>query len=291
MISPGVAGYYQEYFRGLSSSRDPAFKWATEWRELADRPADRPTAEAIVRGVIAERVGRLEAMIGELEEIAELEAEEAADRAAFDPGAGFERSARRQAALGRELLRTVEELRRLRKDATLAGIDSPAAHGQASCPCHPGLQREVASCGCGGGSPGEPTPQECRGLRLGRRRVRLRPSHAGRTTNPRRIARLSEHENATNEAKPESTQGTTGEEVTSSQGRHGDDERTQSARVGESGIAACEDVGWREKRKEVTTNLTNLTNRSDGDVTRRPRSFRATPGTASLNRFPDSSDS
>ena len=73
---------------------------------------------AIVRGVIAERVGRLEAMIGELEEIAELEAEEAADRAAFDPGAGFERSARRQAAMGRELLRTVEELRRLRKDAT-----------------------------------------------------------------------------------------------------------------------------------------------------------------------------
>ena len=35
VISPGVAGYYQKYFRGLSSSRDPAFKWTTEWRELA----------------------------------------------------------------------------------------------------------------------------------------------------------------------------------------------------------------------------------------------------------------
>ena len=120
VISPGVAGYYQEHFRYLASSRDPAFKWATAWRELAPRPADRPSAEAIVRGVIAERVGRLEAMLAELEEVAELEAEGAADRAAFDPGAGFERFARRQASLGRQLLRTVEELRRLRKDSTLA---------------------------------------------------------------------------------------------------------------------------------------------------------------------------
>ena len=69
--------------------------------------------------MIAERVGRLEAMIGELDEIAAAEAEEAADRASFDPGAGFERFDRRQARLGRELLGTVEELRRLRKDSTL----------------------------------------------------------------------------------------------------------------------------------------------------------------------------
>ena len=120
VICPGVAGYYQKYFRGLSSSRDPAFKWTTEWRELADRPADRPTAVAIVRGVIEERVGRLEGLIGELQEFAEAEAAEAADRALVDPGPAFERFARGQAALGRELLRTVEELRRLRKDSTLA---------------------------------------------------------------------------------------------------------------------------------------------------------------------------
>ena len=142
-----------------------------------------------MRGVIAERVGRLEAMIGELEEIAELEAEEAADRAAFDPGAGFERSARRQASLGRELLRTVEELRRLRKDSTLgvAGIDSPGMpHGQASWPVPPGalvwLWWRIAG---RADTTGVPRPRA-----LGRRRVRLRPSHAGRTTNARRVARL-----------------------------------------------------------------------------------------------------
>ena len=66
-------------------------------------------------------------------------------------------------------------------------------------------------------------------------------TRGGRSTSADREVR--EHENATNEAKPESTQGTTGEEVTSSQGRNGDDERTQSARGGESGMAACEGLG------------------------------------------------
>ena len=137
-------------------------------------------------------------MIGELEEIAELEAEEAADRAAFDPGAGFERFAHRQAALGRELLRTVEELRRLRKDSTLAEArgESPGMpHGPASGPCHPeelqlrGLMRtrRVAVVEDRRASRHH---RSAKARAPGRRRVRLRPSHAGRTTNLRRIARL-----------------------------------------------------------------------------------------------------
>ena len=53
--------------------------------------------------------------MAEFEEIAELEAAEAADRAAFDPSPAFDRHRRHQASLGRELLRTVDSLRRLQK--------------------------------------------------------------------------------------------------------------------------------------------------------------------------------
>ena len=56
------------------------------------------------------------------------------------------------------------------------------------------------------------------------------------------------------------------------------------ARLGTVRRPVSGDVGWRRKRGEVTTNLTNLTNRSDGDV-KRPRTFRATPGTVSLRRM------
>ena len=63
---------------------------------------------------LEEQIDRLEQMVAELEEIPEAEAAEAA-RAAFDPRPAFERHRRRQAFLDRELLRTVDTLRRLRK--------------------------------------------------------------------------------------------------------------------------------------------------------------------------------
>ena len=63
-----------------------------------------------------EHVGRLAGLAAELEGSGDddLEAAEAADRASFDPGPAAERSRRHQASLGRELLRTIEALRRLR---------------------------------------------------------------------------------------------------------------------------------------------------------------------------------
>ena len=92
-----------------------------------------------------------------------------------------------------------------------------------------------------------------------------------------------EHEIATNEAKLESTQEKKGNKVTSKDECHGNDERTQSARVGEGGVPT-KDMGWREDRKDVTTNLTNLTNRSDGG-TREAAFPRATPGTGEPQRM------
>ena len=96
--------------------RDPGHNRYGVWREHGPRPADRPAALALLRGVINERIERLEEMVAEHEEIAEIEASERADRAAFDPSPAFDRFQRRQAALGRVLLRTVDTLRRLKKE-------------------------------------------------------------------------------------------------------------------------------------------------------------------------------
>ena len=152
VISPGVAGYYQKYFRGLSSSRDPAFKWTTEWRELADRPADRPTAVAIVRGVIDERVGRLEGLIGRA----------GGDRRGGGGGGGRPGVGRPRAGL-----------RAVRAAPGGAGPGAAADGGGAAAAaegCGSGESRGIDSPGplhgaggCGGGSPSEPTPQECQG--------------------------------------------------------------------------------------------------------------------------------
>ena len=90
-----------------------------------------------------------------------------------------------------------------------------------------------ASCGCGGGSPGEPTPQEGQGVRPGASPSTPLPQPRGEDDQPSAGREVCEHENATNEAKLESAQGTTGKEVTSSQERQGDDERTQSSRLGD----------------------------------------------------------
>ena len=95
--------------------REPAFH-ARPGASSAPGPPT-VTALGVLRAVMDERIERLEGIVAELEEIAEAEAAEAADRAAFDPSPAFDRHRRHQASLGRELLRTVETLRRLRREA------------------------------------------------------------------------------------------------------------------------------------------------------------------------------
>jgi hypothetical protein len=85
-----------------------------EWRDLELRPCCEAQAVQYINDVINEQIERLQSRVTELEQRAELERAEAADRASFDLSPEFERFHRHQASLGRELLRTIETLRRLR---------------------------------------------------------------------------------------------------------------------------------------------------------------------------------
>ena len=88
--------------------------------------------------MVAERIERLEGIVAEFNQIAEAEAAEAADRAAFDPRPAFDRHRRHQASLGRELLRTVDTLRRLLKEEKRpsADVDRPQPTDEPSSPSH-----------------------------------------------------------------------------------------------------------------------------------------------------------
>ena len=115
IVEPGSAELIWRVCRGEMALRERNHRDATDWRELGPRPADEAAALALLWSTAGERMARLEGLLGE-HEATVREQSELADLAAFDAGAGLDRHRRQMAALGRELLRTVETLRRLRKD-------------------------------------------------------------------------------------------------------------------------------------------------------------------------------
>src|SRR5271157_3194607 len=86
------------------------------YREIAPPPSDKTAALILICSVIERHVGRLEELLAEHEEIEAEEAAERYDRAALDCSPAFERHRRYQSARHRELLRTLETLRRMRKE-------------------------------------------------------------------------------------------------------------------------------------------------------------------------------
>jgi len=84
------------------------------YREIAPPPSDETAALTLIRSVIEQRVGRLEELLAEHEEIEAEEADERYDRAALDCSPAFERHRRYQSARQRELLRTLEAFRKMR---------------------------------------------------------------------------------------------------------------------------------------------------------------------------------
>ena len=84
------------------------------YREIAPPPSDETEALILIRSVIERHVGRLEELLAEHEEIEADEAAERYDRAALDCSPAFERHRRYQSARHRELMRTLETLRRMR---------------------------------------------------------------------------------------------------------------------------------------------------------------------------------
>ena len=86
------------------------------WRELRPRLVNPADAMALITEMRDQQIKRLTRLIGDHEQWAAEEAVDLPDRAAFDPSAGFERHRRYRTALGREMLRTMDTLRKLRKD-------------------------------------------------------------------------------------------------------------------------------------------------------------------------------
>jgi len=96
------------------ASNDPAHNSLLVWREIAPRPGDKTEALAVLSSVVDQHIGRLEELLAKYEEIEEEEAAERCDRAALDSSPAFEGHRRYQSTQTRELLRTLDTLRRMR---------------------------------------------------------------------------------------------------------------------------------------------------------------------------------
>jgi hypothetical protein len=104
--------------RQQAHRRDPAHNGSMAWRQIAEAPADVQKAWELLHGIVSAYSSRLEVQIKEFTAIAELEEAKLADRAVFDSSAVLDRHRRYQASLGRELLRTVDTLRKLQNNAS-----------------------------------------------------------------------------------------------------------------------------------------------------------------------------
>ena len=92
------------------------------YRQIAPPPSDKNAALILICSVIERHVGRLEELLAEHEQIEAAEAAERYDRAALDCSPAFERHRRYQSARHRELLQTLETLRKMRKEDSERGM-------------------------------------------------------------------------------------------------------------------------------------------------------------------------
>ena len=100
-----------------TSSYYPAFNSSREWRELAPRPVDEAEAVARLLAVVDGEVERLKERLAVVEEVEGDDAVELAERASFAADDAGERLRRAQSARTREMLRAIQTLTKLRKDA------------------------------------------------------------------------------------------------------------------------------------------------------------------------------
>ncbi len=105
--------FWKDYRDGMPLGYKGGFRFVP-YREIAPPPSDETAALTLIRSVIERHVGRLNDLLAEHEEIEADEADERYDRAALDCSPAFERHRRYQSARHRELMRTLEEFRKLR---------------------------------------------------------------------------------------------------------------------------------------------------------------------------------
>ncbi len=133
-----------KFWRDRRDMLPPFYKggfMSARYREIAPPPSDETAALTLIRSVIERHVGRLQEVLAEHESIEAAEAAKRYDRAALDCSPEFERHRRYQSARHRELMQTLQELRRMRN---------------AECETVASGQSSVAS---ESGESGKPTPQ------------------------------------------------------------------------------------------------------------------------------------
>jgi hypothetical protein len=156
VLKPGLAkDFWRACARSTAIAEDP-FVSAEDWCELADRPASADGARDALYTLIGERVVHLHERLREHEAEADAAADACVLAAAFDPGAEMGRLHRYRSACHRELMRTVELLRKLRKDPPPEQEAEPerSPDGAGSYP-----DDEATALFVGGGSARRPMPQ------------------------------------------------------------------------------------------------------------------------------------
>ena len=116
VLVPKFAAEEWENFREERFRTDPSFNHRQCWREIVARPSNAAEAREVLDTIIADHVENLKELLARNEAIEAVADPDWADRAALDLSPGFERLRRYQSAKTRELLRTLETLRKMRQE-------------------------------------------------------------------------------------------------------------------------------------------------------------------------------
>ena len=96
---------------------DPAVNDRLRLREITDRPTDAEAAWASLYAIVDDHVGRLKEVLAAHEAMGNSGDPDWVDRAALEGSPAFERHRRKQSALHRELMQTLDALRKMRNVA------------------------------------------------------------------------------------------------------------------------------------------------------------------------------
>ena len=116
VLVPKFAAEEWENFREERFRTDPSFNHRQCWREIVARPSNAAEAREVLDTIIADHVENLKELLARNEAIEAVADPDWADRAVLDLSPGFERLRRYQSAQTRELLRTLETLRKMRQE-------------------------------------------------------------------------------------------------------------------------------------------------------------------------------
>jgi hypothetical protein len=126
-LLPKFAKVEWDYFQEIKPPTDPAFNHRLIWSEIARLPDNPDAAWAVLSGIVHRHIDRLQKLLARNEA---LEAEvdpDWAPRAGLDSSPAFEWLRRAQSARHRELMRTLDALRKVREVESDHVVESESA--------------------------------------------------------------------------------------------------------------------------------------------------------------------